>query len=112
MRDDLQRALDLINAYYEYEFDDDPNSLTPDDDLSYIGLVYTTTGNGGHDIQVTVDLYNFDINYEVDGQLVYTEHYDSLADLIDAELSDIVGPETFGWYYNKCCEYGGVSDDD
>lgn len=117
--DELQTALDYINQYCWREFDEDAPELTKSDDLSAIGIMYTTadeTDDNYKQLQVTVDLINPAIRYYVtdyDGkeQLVGEEKFNNLRDLIDNELSMEYG---FQEYYERCIGYGrdaGLIDD-
>ena len=53
----------------------------------HIGLAYTTTEDDQHEIQVEVDLLHFSVSQLVDDVCVEKRSYDSLRDLIDAELT-------------------------
>jgi len=115
--DDLQRAIDCINEYNYYEFYDqyspswkdehdyDGNVLTKDDNLSEVGLMFTTNGEDT-ELQVSVNLLDPKMLYYVDGQLIHTEKYGSLAELIDNQLKNL----DWNDMYNDCIEYGGVED--
>ena len=67
----LQTALDLINEYDREEFggdNEERSSYTVDDDLSDIGLMYTTDGGDNEvELQVSADLINNSIKYYVRG---------------------------------------------
>lgn len=115
---DLQEAIDLLNQYSWREFNTD-YEITTKDDLSNIGIMYTTadeTDDNYKQLQVTVDLINPAIRYYVtdyDGkeQLVGEEKFNNLRDLIDNELSMEYG---FQDYYEQCIGYGrdaGLIDD-
>ncbi len=101
---DLQRALDFINDYRYYEFDDE-DPLTPSDNLSDIGLMYTTideTDDDYTELQVSVDLVNFEMNYYVDAELVHRDRYSGLAEMNATVLSGL----EFDELYSACISYG------
>ena len=115
---DLQEAINLLNQYSWREFDTD-YEITTNDDLSNIGIMYTTadeTDDNYKQLQVTVDLINSSIKYYVtdyEGKehLVGEEKFNNLRDLIDNELSMEYG---FQEYYEQCIGYGrdaGLIDD-
>ena len=115
---DLQEAIDLLNQYSWREFDTD-YEITTKDDLSNIGIMYTTadeTDDNYKQLQVTVDLINpairyYVTDYEGKEQLVGEEKFNNLRDLIDNELSMEYG---FQEYYEQCIDYGrdaGLIDD-
>lgn len=115
---DLQEAIDLLNQYSWREFDTD-YEITTKDDLSNIGIMYTTadeTDDNYKQLQVTVDLINpairyYVTDYEGKEQLVGEEKFNNLRDLIDNELSMEYG---FQEYYEQCIGYGrdaGLIDD-
>ena len=110
--ENLWKAIDLINEYYYYEFygqygDDldayapyEGNEITPEDDLSDIGLMFTT-GPDQEELQTSVDLINCKMNYYVDGKLVHTDDYANLEDLITKQLKHIDWDDM----YNTCMKY-------
>ena len=115
---DLQEAIDLLNQYSWREFNTD-YEITTKDDLSNIGIMYTTadeTDDNYKQLQVTVDLINpairyYVTDYEGKEQLVGEEKVNNLRDLIDNELSMEYG---FQDYYEQCIGYGrdaGLIDD-
>ena len=115
---DLQEAIDLLNQYSWREFNTD-YEITTKDDLSNIGIIYTTadeTDDNYKQLQVTVDLINpairyYVTDYEGKEQLVGEEKVNNLRDLIDNELSMEYG---FQDYYEQCIGYGrdaGLIDD-
>lgn len=99
--DKLQEAIKLINDYLRYEFNDqyfgnydDPDEfddeVKPTDDLSDIGLLYTTYGGDNEvDMQVSADLINPSIKYYINDNLRDTVKYNSLDDLIANELTNL-----------------------
>ena len=78
----LEYAKQLINEFCEYEY----SGSAKFDDLEHVGLMYTTTGDGEHDLQVEVDLVNYRMVALVDWKVAEVIQYDSLEHLIDEEL--------------------------
>lgn len=74
---DLEKAVWLINDYCQETFESDADF----DDLSHVDLAYSSTGDGEHSIEVYADLVNFRLIYAVDGEAVYTNECQSLAEL-------------------------------
>lgn len=108
----LQQAIDLINNYYSEEFtviDDgeempDPDQqISKDSDLSEVGLMYTTTEDGGNEVQVVVNLNDPQMLYFVDNKLAHRQQFNSLQELIDSELTYLDWDEL----YNRCLDYIG-----
>lgn len=86
--DPLHKAVSLVNDYIGKEFDSDPYNVS--DDLSNIGLLYTFAGDDDQvDVQVTLDLDNLEMRYEVNGELRHTDKYNSLEQLITDELENL-----------------------
>lgn len=85
--EDVQKALDLIAKYKndEFGYDDD----TPYEDLSDIGLAFTSTNDGEFDIDVGVDLVNFSITQRVGGTVTNERKYNTLDELIINELESL-----------------------
>ena len=74
---DLEKAIWLINDYCQETFESDADF----DDLSRVDLAYSSTGDGEHPIEVYADLVNFRLVYTVDGEAVYINQCQSLAEL-------------------------------
>lgn len=55
-------------------------------DLADIGIAYTTTEDGEHEIQIAINLIDYSINDYVDGELIHSIEYESLYYLIKYEL--------------------------
>ena len=82
---ELDIAKKYIEDFHIREYDDESTDFS---DLSNIGLVYTTLGDeGGHEFQVTANLVDQSVSYSIDGEIVRTDIYDSLADMIEKDLS-------------------------
>lgn len=85
--EDVQKALDLIAKYKKDEFGYDDDA--PYEDLSDIGLAFTSTDDGEFDIDVGVDLVNFSITQRVGGTVTNARKYNSLDELITNELESL-----------------------
>lgn len=82
---ELDMAKKYIEDFHIREYGDESTDFS---DLSNIGLVYTTLGDGGeHEFQVTANLVDQSVSYSIDGEIVRTDIYDSLADMIEKDLS-------------------------
>ena len=104
----LQQAIDLINDYILGEFDH--VGIEAGDDLSDIGLMYTTDGDNDEvELQVSANLNDCTINYYVNGDLRHTDSYGSIQNMIDSELKDW-GWGTFDALYSECLTY--TTDED
>lgn len=82
----MDRAKSLIDKFCIREYD------APADfsDLSKVGVAYTTVGDQGQlPLQVYVDLENHKIERELDGKLLDSWQYDTLGELIEAELEGL-----------------------
>lgn len=106
---DLEYAIDLINQYLISEFD---HGISDDDDLSDIGLMYTTAGDYDEvELQVSANLNNYTINYYVNGDLRHTDQFEDLQDMIESELENWEGGfGVFDGFYGACLDY--VTDED
>lgn len=74
---DFEKAIWLINDYCQETFESDADF----DDLSHVDLAYSSTGDGEHPIEVYADLVDFRLVYAVDGEAVYINECQSLAEL-------------------------------
>ena len=82
---ELDIAKKYIEDFHIREYGDESTDFS---DLSNIGLVYTTLGDEGeHEFQVTANLVDQSVSYSIDGEIVRTDIYDSLADMIEKDLS-------------------------
>ena len=108
----LEEAKEYIDGFCEREY----GSLEDVDytDLSGIGLAYTTTEDGQHEIQAAADLIRCRMETYVDGLLVEYTQYDDLADLIENALSALdfselvyVPEEQLEPFYREGEERGG-----
>lgn len=81
----LDRAKNLINDFCVSEYMHEADLS----DLSSVGLAYTETEDGLHEIQTNADLENFQIVILVDNVVAHIDHYDSLAQMIDDGLTDM-----------------------
>ena len=88
-----------LEEYYSNNFPEEEHSII-DNDLSNIGLVYSTTENGEHKIEVKLNLNEYKFNFLIDGnplttvkcngiddvaQHLYTFEFDSLIAFAEAE---------------------------
>ena len=80
---DLEQAKEIIREYCA------KNDFEPPDleDLSNINLVFSTDGEGAHEINIYTDLVHHKLVYEIDGEHLLTSQYGSTAELIAHELS-------------------------
>ena len=82
----MDRAKSLIDEFCIREYD------APADfsDLSKVGVAYTTVSDQGQlPLQVYVDLEGCKIERELDGKLLDSWQYDTLGELIEAELEGL-----------------------
>ncbi len=73
----LQESIRLINKYCQSVFEADAEF----EDLSHVDLASSSTSDSEHTVEVSADLENFRIVYQVDGQTVFTTDCDSLSEL-------------------------------
>ncbi len=73
----LQESMQLINEYCQSVFETDAEF----EDLSHVDLAFSSTSDSEHTVEVSADLENFRIVYQVDGQTVATTDCDSLSEL-------------------------------
>lgn len=85
--ENVQKALDLIAKYKKDEFGYDDDA--PYENLSDIGLAFTSTDDGEFDIDVGVDLVNFSITQRVGGTVTNERKYNTLDELITNELESL-----------------------
>lgn len=107
---ELQEAIDLINDYTLSEFEH--IGIIEGDDLSRIGLMYTTDENDSADepdymveLQVEADLINKTINYFVNHDLRHQDKFNSYA-----EMNEALEYLNFDYMYGECLDY--VTDQD
>lgn len=82
----LGEAKRLINDFVEVEYGSDGADYT---DLSSVNVAYTTTEDELHEIQADVNLVDFQIVTKVDNQIVRTEQYSSLQDIVENGLQGL-----------------------
>ena len=78
----LGKAKRLINYFCVCEYDGGANF----DDLEHVGIAYTTSGDGEHDIQIEVDLVGYKMVSIIDGKVAQVVQFDSLEQMIEEEL--------------------------
>ncbi|WP_407385340.1 DEAD/DEAH box helicase family protein [Ruminococcus sp.] len=81
----IDRAKELINEFCQREY----HHSADFDDLSNVSLAYTETEDGMHEIQSYADLESFRIVTTVDGQIVRTEDFESLQDMVNQGLQGL-----------------------
>ena len=80
----LDRAKALIDEYCREEFEREEGADYTD--LSVIGVAYTTTEDGKHEVQANIDLLGFSIKTYVDNTIVREEKFESLEDMLERAL--------------------------
>lgn len=85
--DTLKKAFALLDKYNHEEFGyEGPGKY---EDLTNIGLAFTTTEDDKHEIQAIVNLEKFTLERYVDNRLIEKKQYNSLDDIIQNELESI-----------------------
>ena len=84
--DDMNLAKKLINEFTYEEYGDESADYS---DLTDVGLAYTTTEDGLHEIQASVDLLRYSMKVTVDDIPVKITRYDRIEDLIEKELKHL-----------------------
>ena len=112
----LDRAKELINEFCRKEYAGEGADFS---NLSEVNLAYTETEDGLHEIQSYANLEDFRIVTMVDGQVVRTEQYESLQDLVDnaleaLEFGDLVyvSEEELAPYYEEHDELDDVDPEE
>ena len=85
----LEKIKEAVRSYCEYEFGDVEDDIF--EDLSHVPIAYSTTGDDKHTIQVILDLNDPKILYEIDDEVIYTENYYDLDELLEAIGEDGLG---------------------
>lgn len=86
----IDEALDYIHKYKKREFEQDNDEY---DDLSDIGLAYTTTEDDICEIDVNCSLVDFTITQRVDGRVVEVNKFADLDDMIRSGLENMTFDE-------------------
>lgn len=102
----------IWKEYCEYclaEFDDIEYPYYTDEQIQSefakgLGIAYTTTEDGKHDLQVTMYPNSKDVTYEVDNEVVETSHYPTELDMIADIFYGFGG--TFDEQIAMCEEFG------
>ena len=84
---ELEKAKELIKEYLISEFEEVQEDTF--DNLEAVGLAYTETEDGQHDIEVMADLINFKISQLVDGKLSKESKFSSLKEMNDMVLNTL-----------------------
>ena len=77
----MQRAKDLIDTFVREEYDSDVGADYQD--LSRVDVAYTTTSDGEHELQISVNLLHFSLDIYIDERLSASEAYQSLEDMVE-----------------------------
>ena len=72
----MRQAKDLIDAFLREEYDSDVGADYQD--LSRVDVAYTTTSDGEHELQISVNLLHFSLDIYIDERLSASEAYQSL----------------------------------
>ena len=77
LKKDFKELKKIINDYYIREFGEDCtiNNTTLCENIKDLGLAYTTTEDGEHEIQVSTNLLRRIVTYSVDGKLKESNVY-------------------------------------
>ena len=101
----LEQAKAYIDAFCANEYGTDEVDYT---DLSNVELAFTSTEDGQHEIQASVDLLQYRTESRIDGVTVEAVQYGSLSELIEQELSRLsfdeliyVTEEQYKLFYRK-----------
>ena len=89
-------ALNALKKYWATEFPEINNDIDINDDLSAIGIAYTTSEDGEHHIQVYLDLEKMRFVFEIDGEEVAT---------IDCPDYETVKDYLLNWPFEAFIEY-------
>ena len=83
----MEQAKQLIVDFLKEKYGEDTEANF--DNMTDIGIAYTTTEDGKHEVQVSVDLEHLKMNTFVDGKQALSIQYHDLKDLIDNGLTDM-----------------------
>lgn len=75
----MERALEAIREYCVDEFDSEADIS----DITKIGIGYTTSEDGEHEIQWYADLARPRLYAEIDGEFAFEDTYNTLDELTD-----------------------------
>ena len=107
-KSELDSAIEYISKYVAKEFDLDESSSAPEN-FKHVSLGYTELGdNAEYAFQVEADLEDYAVRYYIDNELVREDKYNTLAELIERELSSL----EFDYFVNHLLyiqQYGGVA---
>ena len=84
---ELETAKELIKEYLISEFQEFKEGTF--DNLESVGLAYTETEDGQHDIEVMADLVNLKISQLVDGKVSKEDVFSSLKEMNEKALSTL-----------------------
>ena len=113
----MKHALELVSIYMDAEFGENETYEFPEN-LSEINLAYTTTEDEQHEISADLNLIDFRIQTKIDDQIVRTEQYSSLQDIVENGLDGLlfddlvyVSDEELAPFYAEHDELDGVAAD-
>ena len=87
LKSSLDIAKDIIDEYCREEFENDEGADYTN--LSKVDVAYTTTEDGKHEIQASVNLVDYRIETLVDGKVIRAEQYDTLEDMTEKGLKNL-----------------------
>ena len=87
LKSSLDIAKEIIDEYCREEFESDEGADYTN--LSKVDVAYTTTEDGKHEIQASVNLVDYRIETLVDGKVIRTEQYDTLEDMTEKGLKNL-----------------------
>ena len=88
----IKQIIDAVNQYWEDEFNE-TQLLSETDDLSNVGLAYSTDGNGEHEIQWTLNIPKLQVTCAIDDVVRATINYPSIEELTE----EVAGMLDFDW---------------
>ena len=102
---EIQHVLDVINEYLMDEFG---IVVEDSEDLTDIGLMYTTAGDDNeYELQVSANILEPSVSYYIDGELVDKD------DFFDAEaLAEYLSAMNFDSYYSACVQHIDWGDEE
>ena len=83
----LERAKELINEYVTREFGG--GNGADFSDLRNVGLAYTLTEDGKHEVEASADLIGCEITYRLDGRVYNTDSFSGLEEMTRNALEEL-----------------------
>ena len=87
LKTSLDIAKEIIDEYCREEFENDEGADYTN--LSKVDVAYTTSEDGKHEIQASVNLVDYRIETLVDGKVIRAEQYDTLEDMTEKGLKNL-----------------------